>query len=80
MTTTATATIATASSQLLELLASIERDDPHVQCLNRREEQPDLAYRLQCLGGLGLAVMYEASATYRLTAEGRDLLDRCTRN
>jgi len=77
MTTTA-ATIATAGSPVLELLDRIALDDPDVQCLARREEQPGLIYRLCCLTGLGLVTRIGDSGRYILAPAGRDLLDRCT--
>lgn len=80
MTTTAAATVAVSGSPVLELLSAIERDDSQVQCFRERRKSRLLEMRLWALCTLGLAKLSEANAPFRLTAAGRDLLDRCTRS
>jgi len=77
MTTTAATVIAVSGSPVLELLDRIALDDPDVQCITYRDDQPGLNYRLHCLSGLGLITQVGENGRCRLTAAGRDLLDRC---
>jgi hypothetical protein len=79
MTTTAATVIAVSGSPVLELLDQLATDDTDVRAIALYYEQPGMAYKLRCLSGLGLAAQIGENGPYRLTADGRDLLDRCTR-
>ncbi len=70
MTTTAAATVAVSGSPVLELLDRIDRrDELSVQDLENA----------MSLRTLSLVELHPRRLNNRLTAAGRDLLDRCTR-